>query len=587
MGKFENLAFTLLRLKQALVALVVGFAVFWLVIPPEIFEGFIDLERFAHERDTVLPLGLRALVALVLVLIALRWLWRSESRRLLDLGFRTFPSVFGFFDRRTSGQPGRTTWATLYELLVYRRWKPRRILLGRLAMEQRPFGFLKGVWLGSEFETHILTVAPPGTGKGRAGLIPNLLTYPGSALVVDPKGELARITAGRRGHGPSTLAGSRVTRWMGQDVHIIDPGNQSVFRGEDGDLRGTTARFNPLAELTLADEGFMQNGVDSIVEILLPNNPHSQDPFWDNAARAWIRAVTLHVLTYEPPERHNLPYVRHLVKAGDLEAYQLGVAQAASDGGTAPCAGPVEALLEVMKHNTAFQGEVAVAAQRMEHDLGSSVGRNVMQIATTALEWIGNADMAHILSGSDFSLVDLKKKPTTIYIAMPAYQLRQNNRFLITMILQLANMVMERERRIVPKDRVVFFIDEFTNIGYMKAIEDAFPLMRGLGLSIWAVVQDIDQIQRDYKGAFDVICSSCEIIQIMGTGNKNTARWAADLFGDLLLADDILRLPPEEGKQLVFFRRGRVHRALLELTPYDQVFPRAMYDRDVTNPKSH
>ncbi|MCV5950975.1 type IV secretory system conjugative DNA transfer family protein, partial [Escherichia coli] len=60
------------------------------------------------------------------------------------------------------------------------------------------------------FTGHVVTVAPTGSGKGIGAVIPNLLTYQGSALVFDPKGENAEVTGRRR-------------REMGQSVHVIDP----------------------------------------------------------------------------------------------------------------------------------------------------------------------------------------------------------------------------------------------------------------------------------------------------------------------------------------------------------------------------
>ena len=56
---------------------------------------------------------------------------------------------------------------------------------------------------------HLLTVAPTRSGKGVASIIPNLLTYQGSVFIIDPKGENAMITAGRRGRGDQARANSR------------------------------------------------------------------------------------------------------------------------------------------------------------------------------------------------------------------------------------------------------------------------------------------------------------------------------------------------------------------------------------------
>jgi type IV secretory pathway TraG/TraD family ATPase VirD4 len=65
---------------------------------------------------------------------------------------------------------------------------------------------------------HLLTVAPTRGGKGVSAIIPNLLMYPGSAFVIDPKGENARITAARRGAGD---AGRKIPG-MGQKVYVVD-----------------------------------------------------------------------------------------------------------------------------------------------------------------------------------------------------------------------------------------------------------------------------------------------------------------------------------------------------------------------------
>lgn len=59
-------------------------------------------------------------------------------------------------------------------------------------------------------DRHLLTVAPTRAGKGVSAIIPNLLTYEGSATVIDPKGENALITGAQR------VA-------MGQTVMLLDP----------------------------------------------------------------------------------------------------------------------------------------------------------------------------------------------------------------------------------------------------------------------------------------------------------------------------------------------------------------------------
>jgi type IV secretion system protein VirD4 len=45
---------------------------------------------------------------------------------------------------------------------------------------------------------HLITVAPTRTGKGRDVVIPALLDWPYSCVIVDPKAELACVTSERR-----------------------------------------------------------------------------------------------------------------------------------------------------------------------------------------------------------------------------------------------------------------------------------------------------------------------------------------------------------------------------------------------------
>ena len=59
-------------------------------------------------------------------------------------------------------------------------------------------------------DRHLLTIAPTGAGKGRGVIIPNLLRFEGSVIVIDPKGETWHVTARRR-------------KEMGQEVRLLDP----------------------------------------------------------------------------------------------------------------------------------------------------------------------------------------------------------------------------------------------------------------------------------------------------------------------------------------------------------------------------
>src|ERR1700688_2511970 len=95
-----------------------------------------------------------------------------------------------------------------------------RLLFGwNMPMPKSGLGFTAGLarpasatppLITDDSEPHVLVIAPTGAGRGRNFIIPNLLTCEAPAIVLDIKGEAARVTARRR-------------REMGHDVVILDP----------------------------------------------------------------------------------------------------------------------------------------------------------------------------------------------------------------------------------------------------------------------------------------------------------------------------------------------------------------------------
>jgi type IV secretory pathway TraG/TraD family ATPase VirD4 len=84
------------------------------------------------------------------------------------------------------------------------------VWLGRSASE-------RDLPLGYRDDRHVTLVSGNRGGKGTSSIINNLCLWPGSVVVVDPKGENATVTAGRRGNGTPYVDG------LGQAVHVLDP----------------------------------------------------------------------------------------------------------------------------------------------------------------------------------------------------------------------------------------------------------------------------------------------------------------------------------------------------------------------------
>ena len=129
-------------------------------------------------------------------------------------------------------------------------------------------------------EGHLVTFAPTGEGKGRSSIIPALLTFDGTAIVIDPKGEACAVTSAHR----ETLG--LVVRLDPYGLTTEAPDHLNPF-----DLVDATGASHSEAALSLAS--------------LLAPRTFSDDPFWDNRATSIIAGVIAGLFATEPQEtRH-------------------------------------------------------------------------------------------------------------------------------------------------------------------------------------------------------------------------------------------------------------------------------------------
>ena len=133
-------------------------------------------------------------------------------------------------------------------------------------------------------DRHIVTVAGSRAGKGRSLILPNLAMWPGSVVVIDPKGELARKTARWREEG------------LHQRVAVLDPYGISGCEG---------AAYNPLDDLDPDSKTFLDD-VGLIADALIMDDP--KDRHWTDGAKNLIRTLILWMIA--SGEAATLPRLR-------------------------------------------------------------------------------------------------------------------------------------------------------------------------------------------------------------------------------------------------------------------------------------
>jgi type IV secretion system protein VirD4 len=387
---------------------------------------------------------------------------------------------------------GSAKWATYDYLAGNNLFGATGFLLGEFAERDRRSA------LRYEGARHLLTVAPTRSGKGVSSIIPNLLLHEGSALVIDPKGENARVTAARRGAGDT----KRNIVGMGQDVFLLDPWDIAASK-----LGLKPSRFNPLDWIQAGDPDATENAF-LLADALVIKEDGGESAFWDEEAKALLTGIILYV-AMAPQEKGE----RHLGRVRDILTL---------DGKTFR-----ETLMVMAAMDDPVIRSTAARTIGKEEKLLSSV----LASAQAHTHFLESPRIRKSLSSTDFRFEDLKTKSQTVYLILPADRLVTFNR-LLRLLIQQAITVNARNIGERPKRPILFMLDEMPALGRLPSIEQAYGLMAGFGMQLWGIVQDLSQLAHTYgQAGWQTFISNCGVIQYMGSRDKMTADYFSSLCG--------------------------------------------------------
>jgi type IV secretion system protein VirD4 len=388
---------------------------------------------------------------------------------------------------------------------------------------------------------HLITLAPTRAGKGVGTVIPNLLAAERSVLVIDPKGENARIAGEAR-------------RRFGT-VHVLDPFEVSGM---------PSAAYNPLDRLT-PDSLDLGEDAASLTEALVMDPPGQvTEAHWNEEAKAILGGLIMFCVCHEDRERRTLATVREYLT---LPPEKL------------------RALLELMQDSDAAGGLIARAANRF---LGKAdrEAASVLSNAQRHTHFLDSPRIAKVLSRSDFHFSDLRHRITSVFLVLPPNRMDAYSRWLRLLVSQaLQDIARDAEASVRPlsgpagaqegpqrlKTPTLFLLDEFAALGRLEAVERAMGLMAGYGLQLWPILQDMSQLKDLYGERAGTFIANAGVQQVFGVNDFETAKWLSQMIGqetagfqtdsfkpgdgpsfsnnltgrDLLTPDEIMQLRPE------------------------------------------
>jgi type IV secretion system protein VirD4 len=379
---------------------------------------------------------------------------------------------------------------------------------------------LNGSPVGWNEEMNLLTCAGPGAGKGVSVVVPNLLEFPGSAVVVDPKGELATLTAAYR------------RDVLGQKVIVLDPTNTAEVPDE---LRGT---YNPFDQIDPTSPSAV-TAAQTIAQGLIVPNPKSQDAHFEETALDLVQSCILYMLAHYPAAERTLMSLRKTLAMGDSRLFEAYVArQRESDPDYMP--DPEEAynlFIRAMFDTPNYHGVIAETATKIGR-MGDRERGSVFSTATRQFDFLTASELWSVLESNDdprrtFQLRELRRqdRPLTVYLCLPIDMMPRQGRWFRVIFSQVIQFI-ERSRFNKEKDHpILLMMDEFFQLGPLPTIANTLTYARSFGLRLWLVVQDLNQIKANYPEQWETILGACGIKQFFGVNDMFTAKYISEMIG--------------------------------------------------------
>lgn len=377
------------------------------------------------------------------------------------------------------------------------------------------------IWIGRDADggpvgcfdnRHMVTVAGSRAGKGVSAIIPNLCLWPGSCVVIDPKGENAARTAATRAARP------------GHKVVVIDP---YLVSGVSGALLGS---FNPFDLIDVTSDSAIDIAGAIGDALVVPSGGH--DVHWDESSRQLIEGLILHVAATEGGGDITLGRLRTLLTQGDADMAEMVTERTGK---------PMDRFAALWSHmetadiaNPHVKGVVDGASQSIRA-MGDNERGSVLSTARRNTKFLDSPAVANVLATSTFGIDELKTASggMTVYLCLPARFLATHARFL-RLILNLVLFRMEAVGLSAPSTGhpVLFVMDEFAALGRLEVIEKAAGLMAGYGVKLWPVLQDLTQLKRHYQESWETFLGNAGMLQFFGNTDLTTLEWISKRMGE-------------------------------------------------------
>ncbi|ESQ78705.1 conjugal transfer protein TraG [Asticcacaulis sp. YBE204] len=377
---------------------------------------------------------------------------------------------------------GSARWASRPEIEAAGLFRDRGVFLGRIG----------GDYLRHDGPEHVMAFAPTRSGKGVGLVVPTLLSWNGSAVIHDIKGENWELTAG----------------WRSTFSHCL------LFNPTD--LR--SARYNPLLEVRKGPNEVRD--VQNIADILVdPEGSVEHRSHWEKTSHSLLVGVILHVLYAEE------------------EKTLARVATFLSDP---------QRTFDYTLHRMLSTNHLGDKTHPKVHPVVASAAREILNksenersgVLSTAMSFLGlyrDPVVSRTTSHCDWRIADLMDAghPVSLYLVIPPSDLSRTKPLVRLILNQIGRRLTERLEGDPSKSlrhQLLMMLDEFPALGRLDFFETALAFMAGYGVRAFLIAQSLNQISKAY-GENNAILDNCHVRVAFSTNDERTAKRISDALG--------------------------------------------------------
>ncbi|UWR24644.1 type IV secretory system conjugative DNA transfer family protein [Sulfitobacter sp. S190] len=318
-------------------------------------------------------------------------------------------------------------------------------IIGKLG---KPKG--RGPFLCSKVLPHALIVAPTGRGKTTGFVIPNLLTWQGSSVTLDVKGECYEATARHRASQGDAVFRFAPTDWETKRTHRYNP-LQRIYELED------PARQQ--MELQLLATLFLQNDNDRVQGLL------------KGGIDLFVAAGLL-------------AFQRRKPTLGEI--YRI----AASGGNKQK---------EYLARSHEVENKAAkLVFTRLASTNNDTLTSYVSLLMTSGLDQWQNPAIDEATAVSDFDFREIRKKPMSVYLVVQPLMVKPLAPLIRLFFSDLLSAMQEKEPGTDEPWRVMIMLDEFNRLGKMPIVVESIETLRSYRGHLAVVTQTIPAIDEIY-----------------------------------------------------------------------------------------